>query len=110
MEIKLDDGKCTIDISDYYENIIITSSDPTFFNLLNMMQKESIHIGSIYSFSRGLCIALDILTYDQILLIEQILGNINISIERDIQCIPFLEIKVDCDYLEERFNYYKEHF
>lgn len=110
MEIKLEDGKCTIDISDYYTNIIITSNDPTLFNLLSMMQKESIHIGSIYSSYKGICIALDSLTYCQILLIEQVLGNINIGIDRDIQCIPFLKITVECDYVEERFDYYKERF
>lgn len=111
MEIKLEDGKCTIDINYYYTNIIITSNDPILFNLLSMMQKESIRIDDIYSSSsESLCIALNILTYDHILLIEQILGNINIGIGSDIQCIPFLKIKVDCDYLEESFAYYKECF
>ena len=108
MEINLTDGKCTIDIKNWYEDVTITSSDPTLLALLSFIQRESINIGLIESTSsEELCIAVYTLSYDQILLIEQILGNINISIVEDMQCIPYLGIKVNCDYIEERFGYYE---
>lgn len=108
MEINLTDGKCTIDIKNWYEDVTITSSDPTLLALLSFIQRESINIGLIESTSsEELCIAVYTLSYDQILLIEQILGNINISIVEDMQCIPYLGIKVNCDYIEERFDYYE---
>lgn len=110
MEIKLDDGKCTIDISDYYEDVTITSNDPILFNLLSMLQKESIWINSIESGHFGLSIIVSELRYNQILLIEQILGDITINSCQDIQCMPFLVIPVSCKYTEDRFELYKEYF
>lgn len=108
MEINLTDGKCIIDIKNWCEDVTFTSSDPTLLALLSFIQRESINIDLIESTSsEELCIAVYTLSYDQILLIEQILGNINISIVEDMQCIPYLGIKVNCDYIEERFGYYE---